>query len=115
MPQHTELFQLNNLLHDHMAVINQHHTKSGLFYYDPEKRKYIVSGGEKTKQRLQFLLENDWELKTAIKEDAEKMNEHHQSNYLNDDINEVRRERAPLKRLPKPLRYMGIAQRLYWR
>ena len=74
MPQHTEEFQLEKLLSDHTKVINQHHTKSGLFYHDPERRKYIVNGGERTKKRLQFLLGNDRELKKALREDAEEMN-----------------------------------------
>ena len=44
MPQHTEEFQLEKILSDHTKVINQHHTISGLFYHDPEQRKYIVNG-----------------------------------------------------------------------
>ena len=110
MPQHTEEFQLKRLFRDHTEVINQFHTKSGLFCYDREQRKYIVNGGERTKKRLQFLLENDRELKKALKEDAEKMNEYNQSNYLDDDLNRIRRERAPIKKLPRPLKYMALEE-----
>ena len=97
MPQHTEEFQLEKLLSDHTKVINQHHTISGLFYHDPEQRKYIVNGGERMKKRLQFLMENDRELKKALREDAEEMNLHNQSNYLDDDIQRLRRKRGPIK------------------
>ena len=106
MPQHTEEFLLEKLLRDHTKVINQHHTKSGLFYYDPDQRKYIANAGERTKKRLQFLLENDRELKKALREDAEEMNLHHQSNYLDDDIQRLRRKRGPIKKLPKPIKYI---------
>ena len=52
---------------------------------------FIVNGGER-KKRLQYLLENDRELKKALREDAEEMNLHNQSNYLDDDIQRLRRK-----------------------
>ena len=107
MPQHTEEFQLKKLLHDHTKVINQHHTKSWLFYHDPERRKYVVNGGERTKKRLQFLLENDRYLKKALREDAEDL-----SNYIGNEVFQYYKSNGGKK---KRIVYKKEMEPLYWK
>ena len=65
MPAHSEQFHIRRVFEEITPLLNEHHAKAGFFYYDRSLRKYAVQAGPRTKNRLEFLLENDAELKKA--------------------------------------------------
>ena len=75
MSPHTEDFHRKRLIKDHLdPLLNVHHAKVAFFYYDRSLRKFVVHAGPRTKSRLEFLLENDADLKKAIKKDDDESN-----------------------------------------
>ena len=69
----------------------------------------MVHAGPGTKWRLQHLLENDAELKKAIKKDQDRSNRCNDADFVEKDMNKVRR-RAPIVRLEQNLEYLGLEQ-----
>ena len=74
MPAHSEQFHIRRVFEEITPLLNEHHAKAGFFYYDRSLRKYAVQAGPRTKNRLEFLLENDAELKKAMRKDQDQSN-----------------------------------------
>ena len=68
--------------------------------------KFLVNLANKCSQAKDFLLQNSSRWQWAVNWLKKKMNEHHQSNYLNDDINErERRNKMPDNYPPQNTRW----------
>ena len=75
MSRHTEQFHIKRIHVDHLTpLLNDHHAKVGFFYHDRTLRKFVVQAGPRTKSCLEFLLENDADLKKAIRKDDDESN-----------------------------------------
>ena len=91
MPRHTEQFHIDRNYEDHLKpLLNDHHAMVGFFYHDRRLRKNVVQAGPRTKSRLEFLLENDADLKKAIRKDDDESNRYNDSDFVEGDINKVR-------------------------
>ena len=85
--------------------IDETHSNTGYFCYDPLRKKYDVVAGPNTKKRLLFLLENDVELKKAIKKDLEDWNRKENINKnLPDDLVEERK----MEKLEKKIEFLDL-------
>ena len=90
MSRHTEQFHIKRIHVDHLTpLLNDHHAKVGFFYHDRTLRKFVVQAGPRTKSRLEFLLENDADLKKAIRKDDDESNRYNNSDFVESDINKV--------------------------
>ena len=91
MSPHTEDFHRKRLIKDHLdPLLNVHHANVGFFYRDRTLKKYVVHAGPRTKSRLEFLLENDADLKKAIKKDDDESNRCYQADFVENNLNTVR-------------------------
>ena len=88
-------------------LLNDHHAMVGFFYHDRRLRKYVVQAGPRTKSRLEFLLENDADLKKAIRKDDDESNRYNNSDFVESDINKVR-GRVPIARLRQKVEILGL-------
>ena len=110
MSRHSEQFHIKRLFNDHLTpLLNDHHAKAAYFYYDRLLRKFVVHAGPGTKRQLQFLLENDAELKKAIKKDQDRSNRCNDADFVEKDMNKIR-GREPIARLEQNLEYLGLEQ-----
>ena len=110
MSWHSEQIHIKRLFNDHLTpLLNDHHVKAAFFYYDRSLRKFVVHAGPGTKRRLQYLLENDAELKKAIKKDQDRSNRCNDADFGEKDMNKVR-GRVPIVRLEQNLEYLGLEQ-----
>ena len=110
MPRHTEQFHIRSIHEDHLTpLLNHHHARVGFFYHDRSLRKYVVQAGPRTKSRLEFLLENDAELKKAIRKDDVDSNRCNKRDFVEKDMNKVR-GRTPIARLNQSVEYMNLKQ-----
>ena len=110
MPRHTEQFHIDRIYEDHLKpLLNDHHAMVGFFYHDRRLRKYVVQAGPRTKSRLEFLLENDADLKKAIKRDDDESNRYNDSDFVESDINKVR-GRVPIARLTQKVDVLALSE-----
>ena len=101
---------MKRLINDHLTpLLNDHHAKAAFFYYDRSLQKFVVHAGPGTKWRLQYFLENDAELKKAIKKDQDRSNRCNDADFVEKDMNKVR-GRVPIARLEQNLEYLGLEQ-----
>ena len=108
MTQHSEQFHIKRVFEDHITpLLNDHHANVAFYYYDRSLRKYIVHAGPRSKKRLEFLLENDAQLKKAIKKDDDESNRCYQADFVENNLNTVR-GRAPIARLKQKLKYLNV-------
>ena len=108
MTQHSEQFHIKRVFEDHITpLLNDHHANVAFYYYDRSLRKYIVHAGPRSKKRLEFLLENDAQLKKAIKKDDDESNRCYQADFVENNLNTVR-GRAPIARLKQKLKYLNL-------
>ena len=108
MTQHSEQFHIKRVFEDHITpLLNDHHANVAFYYYDRSLRKYIVHAGPRSKKRLEFLLENDAQLKKAIKKDDDKSNRCYQADFVENNLNTVRGQ-APIARLKQKLKYLNV-------
>ena len=109
MSQHTEGFHLKRIVEHLDPLLNDHHANAAFFYRDRSLRKYVVHAGPRTKSRLEFLLENDADLKKAIKKDDDESNRCNDQNFVENNINQVR-GRAPFARLQQKVDYLELKE-----
>ena len=74
MPAHLEQFHIDRIFNHQSSLLNEHHAKSAFLYHDRKLRKFVVQAGPRTKSLLEFLLENDADLKKAIRQDDDESN-----------------------------------------
>ena len=109
MPKHSEEFNIKRVFQSFTELVNVHHTRGAFFYYDAHLRKYVVHAGPRTKNRLEYLLENDAKLKKGLRKDSDDSNRCNDTQFLEDDINQVR-GRVPIARLEQKVDYLGLEQ-----
>ena len=110
MPPHTEDFHRKRIIKDHLdPLLNDHHARAAFFYHDRSLKKYVVHAGPRTKSRLEFLLENDADLKKAIKKDDDESNRCSDRDFVENDINKVR-GRVPIARLKQKVNFLSLKQ-----
>ena len=109
MTQHSEQFHIKRVFEDHITpLLNDHHANVAFYYYDRSLRKYIVHAGPRSKKRLEFLLENDAQLKKAIKKDDDESNRCYEADFVENNLNTVR-GRVPIARLKQKLKPAGAS------
>ena len=109
MPKHSEEFNIKRVFQSFTELVNVHHTKGAFFYYDAHLRKYVVHAGPRTKNRLEYLLENDAKLKKGLRKDSDDSNRCNDTQFLEDDINQVR-GRVPIARLEQKVQYLNLSE-----
>ena len=72
-----------------------------------EDSESMLHAGPRTKSRLEFLLENDADLKKAIKKDDDKSNRCNDRDFVENDINIVR-GRVPIARLEQDVKWLNL-------
>ena len=109
MPKHSEEFNIKRVFQSFTELVNVHHTRGAFFYYDAHLRKYVVHAGRRTKNRLEYLLENDAKLKKGLRKDSDDSNRCNDTQFLEDDINQVR-GRVPIARLEQKVQYLNLSE-----
>ena len=65
------------------SLMNDHHSTAVVMHKCSKRQQIVVGAGVKVKERLEFLLENDDDLKRAIQEDEDDMNRSRLRRYVN--------------------------------
>ena len=74
MPSTTEDTLVKKMFSHQSSLMNDHHSTAVVMYKCSKRQCIVVGAGVRVKERLEFLLENDDDLKRAIQEDEDDMN-----------------------------------------
>ena len=72
--EHKEDYHLKKIFEHQQRLQNDHHQTVVVMYKCTKSGRMIVSGGTNVQERLEYLLENDSQLKDAILDDEDAMN-----------------------------------------
>ena len=64
------------------SLMNDHHSTAVVMYKCSKRQRIVVGAGVRVKKRLEFLLENDDDLKRAVQEDEDDMNRCRSRRYV---------------------------------
>ena len=109
--EHKEDYHLKKIFEHQQRLQNDHHQTVVVMYKCTKSGRMIVSGGTNVQERLEYLLENDSQLKDAILDDEDAMNRCGSSqNYISGQpqqaLNRVRAQSKPSPKLPFPVTYL---------
>ena len=108
---HNEDYHLKKLFQHHQCLLNDHHQTAVVIYKCKKTGRMVVAGGTNVQERLEYLFENDGQLKNAILDDEDAMNRCGRSqNYISGQpqqaFNRARAQSKPPKKLPFPVKYL---------
>ena len=108
MPLNKESTLVKKMFSNQLSLMNGHHSTAVVMYKCAKRDQIVIGAGVKVKKRLEYLLENDIELRTAIQEDEDDMNRARSRRYV--DVVPAQaygRSRAnqPPNKLDFPLKY----------
>ena len=108
---HNEDYHLKKMFEHHQCLMNEHHKTTVVMYKCKLTGRMIVGGGRRVQERLEYLLENDIQLKNAILDDEDDMNRcQRQQDYIggpaHQAFNRLRAKHHPPKKLPFPVKYL---------
>ena len=109
MPTTKEDTLVKKMFSHQSSLMNDHHSTAVVMYKCAKRDQIVIGAGVKVKKRLEYLLENDIELRTAIQEDEDDMNRARSRRYV--DVVPAQaygRSRAnqPPNKLMFPLKYI---------
>ena len=82
MPLNKESTLVKKMFSNQLSLMNGHHSTAVVMYKCAKRDQIVIGAGVKVKKRLEYLLENDIELRTAIQEDEDDMNRARSRRYV---------------------------------
>ena len=70
---HNEDYHLKKMFEHHQCLMNEHHKTTVVMYKCKLTGRMIDGGGRRVQERLEYLLENDIQLKNAILDDGQSI------------------------------------------